>query len=281
MKRKISVLLFLIFFFGVSSYASTVFSAGTSGGEKGILWQAVQQAVSGKTDKALLPNRGGKSLSIPTAWGASAYTVFAGAGATIPAAWSDSNDGGAGFGIGLGNPIKYLGVQVSSSINDLSDIDNFSWGFKAHRYIGYGTSVAGGGLNLFADQESDADETYYGVISHAVQQLPSLYDPNKSMLHINIGGGGGHFAEKSDRDKSEGKVRDGTGVFGSVALEVYKSVNAVVEWNGNNLAIGFSAAPFGDMPIGITVGLADILRGKQVSGDGERLIIATGFAYSF
>ena len=261
-------------------WSNTAFSEGIPDVLPGEIPSLITRKVEGElaTPTLLLPNRAAKGISTPSGWGASAYTVFVGVGYTYPAPYSeDKSDGGMAWGIGLGDPVKYFGVQLGTSMNDLDEGDNFSGFFKVHRYLGYGTSIAGGGSALFADQETDADETWYGVLSHAFQQFPSDV-PRRSKLHISVGGGNGRFADKSDKDRKDGKGEHGTYVFGAIAVELHKTTNFIIEWNAMNLGVGLSFAPFEKIPIGLTVGAADL---TTYSGDGPRLTVSGGIAFAF
>jgi hypothetical protein len=279
-KRKYAKYLSFVFCFSVVIWSKTAFSEGIPdqlpGETPSLVTRKVEKEIG--TPTLLLPNRAGKVISTPSGWGASAYTVFVGAGFNYPAPYSkNQGDGGMAWGIGLGDPVKYLGAQLGASMSDLDEGDNFSGFFKVHRYLGYGTSIAGGGSALFADQESDADETWYGVLSHAFQQFPSNV-PGKSRLHISIGGGNGRFADKSDEDRKDGKGDHGTYVFSAIAIELHETTNFIIEWNAMNLGVGLSFAPFEKIPVGLTVGAADL---TTYSGDGPRLTLSGGIALTF
>lgn len=224
-----------------------------------------------------LPNRAGKTLMTPTGWGASNNVVFFGAGGTAPQAYSSSADGAISMGIGLLDPVKIVGLQASMTVSDLSEMDNFSFGFKLHRYLGYGISVAVGGENLFHSNESDANESFYFVLSRASQ---NHINPTNgiSRLHINLGAGSGRFGKKSELDKVHSKGEHGSYVFAAAAYEFLPSTNAILEWSGVNLNAGFSTAPFKKIPMVLTLGAADL---TSYSGNKVRLIGTIGFSYQF
>jgi hypothetical protein len=231
---------------------------------------------NGKTT-TLLPNRAAKSLMSPTGWGASGGLLFIGGGVTTPQAYSKNSDAAISFGLGVGNPVRNLGVQLSTTMSDVSNQGVFSLGFKVHRYVGYGTSIAVGGENFFADVRSDANESYYIVASHAFQELASSL-PSFARLHASIGVGEGRFSQKSPLDVATGKGKDGTYVFGALSYEVYEATNFIVDWNGVNLATGFSVTPFSAFPLGISVGVADL---TDNSGDQPRFIASVGYSQRF
>ncbi len=228
--------------------------------------------------KTLWPNRAGKTLTIPSGWGASWGVVFVGAGISDPAAYSKKGDSAISFGLGVGNSVKNIGIQLSPTIWDVSEFDNLSLSCKVHRYLGNASSLAVGAENLFADKDkTDTEESFYIVISHAFQQFHA-HEPDHSSLHASIGVGSGRFGEKSPLDIQSGKGKYGTYVFGALSYEVFQSINVIAEWNGLNLNAGISLSPFKEIPIGITLGVADLTKN---SGDGARFISSAGVAYFF
>lgn len=227
------------------------------------------------------PNEGGSSIMVPTGWGAYGGMLFYGVSLTTPQVYSNASDGNAGAGIGIGNPYTNVGVELSVAMMDLSQQDNFSFGFKLHRNIADGTSIGIGGLNMFHDAESDADESYYVAISHAVQGMPSGTQPYESKLLFTIGAGNGMFRRMSDYDIAAGKSKHGTYVFGSAAYEVLKATNLVVEWSGVNLNAGISTGALSiskHVPVNVTVAAGDL---TNYSGDGVRLLCAVNSAVFF
>ena len=96
---------------------------------------------------------------------------------------------------------------------------------------------------------------------------------------MSAGVGTGRFAKKSDRDFSEGKGRNGTAGFGSIAVEVASGMNAIVEWTGTNLLTGVNRTiQLQNVPVSLSLGLTDL---TSYSGDGVRLIGGAGLGVSF
>ena len=234
------------------------------------------------TEAPLWPNSADTGILTPGGWGASAGMVFIGAGSATPQVYTTSSDGSFGAGFGIGNPEKYIGLELSVAMMDVDKLDNFSYGLKVHRIIADGTSIALGGINLFHDKnKSDADESFYVAVSHAVQSLPSDYQPNQSKLHLSAGVGNGMFSRMSPDDIAAGKGKHGTRVFGSTAYEVFKATNIIVEWSGINLNSGISTGllTFNEnIPVTLTVAAGDLTR---YSGDGVRLLCALSCAVAF
>ena len=227
-----------------------------------------------------LPNSVAKSLMTPSAWGAAYGTAFVGAGAAKRTPYLPSADGVMALGYGLSDPVLNVGVQLGSTVSDISEFDNVSFSFKVHRYVGRGTAVAVGGESLFSGGPfvDDAGDTFYLVVSHVLQGVPSSR-PGIGRVHMSAGVGTGRFAKKSDRDFSEGKGRNGTRAFASVAVEMSAGTNVILEWSGTNLLTGLSRTIRTTyVPVALSFGLADL---TNFSGDGVRLVAGVAFAVSF
>ena len=227
-----------------------------------------------------LPNAGAKSVMTPTGWGAAYGTVFGGLGVSERNPWLPSSDGVVGFGVGIGDPVLQVGLQVGITVSDLSEFDNYAYSFKLHRYLGNGTAVAVGGESLFTGGPfvDDLGETFYLVVSHVVQGTASPR-PVIGRLHVSAGVGSGRFAITSERDISEGKRSSGTWFFGNAALEVGRDVNVIVEWGGTNLHAGINKAfQVDEVTISLTVAAADL---TDYSGDGARLLLGGAVAVGF
>ena len=95
-----------------------------------------------------LPNAGGKSIMTPSAWGAAYGSVYLGAGSAQRTPYLSSADGIMGIGYGMGDPILTAGLQLGTTMSDLSEFNNVSFSFKIHRYLTKGTTVALGGESL-------------------------------------------------------------------------------------------------------------------------------------
>ncbi len=228
------------------------------------------------------PNSNGKSLTTPTAWGASNNVIFMGAGVTIPSPYSKSSDGAAVLGAGIGDPAKNLGFQFYVTSLDLSDWVRYSASFHLFRDLGDASSIGVGVQNVMITGRSDTGKSYYVVYSKGVQSNPFINEASgDSKLTYSIGVGSGIFGKKSPEDIIHGKGPHGTYVFGNIAYEVAQFFNVISDWNGLNLNAGLSKTfkvPDSDLPIGVTVGVADL---TGYSGDGARLIVSLGTGFAF
>ncbi len=229
--------------------------------------------------KLRLHNSSAKAIMTPTAWGAAYGSAYLGTGATERTPYLPSADGIVGVGYGMGDPVLTVGLQMGTTISDLSEFDNVSFSFKLHRYLSKGTTIALGGESLFSNNalSDDAGDTFYLVVSHVLQTLGSS-SPGIGRVHVSAGVGTGRFARKSDRDFSEGKGRNGTVAFGNVAVDVARGLNVILEWSGTNLLTGLSkTVQTQSVPILLSVGLADL---TPYSGDGVRLVAAAAVSLS-
>ena len=227
-----------------------------------------------------LPNSAAKSIMTPSGWGAAFGSAFVGAGAVERTPYLPSADGIVAMGYGIGDPVLNAGLQIGTTVSDLSEFDNISFSIKVHRYLTRGTTIAIGGESLFSNDEftDDAGDTFYFVVSHVVQSLGSNR-PGIGRVHVSAGVGSGRFARKSDRDFSAGKGRNGTAVFGSVAVEVVRGTNIILEWSGTNLLAGVSRVIHAqDVPISVSFSVADL---TNYSGNGVRVLGAAALAVSF
>lgn len=227
-----------------------------------------------------LPNGAAHTLTVPSGFGPAhfvnqtgglSFGLSAGGVARVP--YTDKPDGAVALGIGFGNAFDTVGVSVSMSFNDLSEFpndDRIAWGFEISRYLWDGLSVAVGGENLFVGQ-TDGEESFYGVASWAFAKDTGFL-PFDGVL--TVGAGSGRFANKTERDAAEGKGTDATVLFGAMAWEITETLNAMVEWNGRNLAIGGSFRVPGT-PISARIGMRDL---TDNTGDGPRLTGSVGVA---
>ena len=78
--------------------------------------------------------------------------------------------------------------------------------------------------------------------------------------------------------------RPTVGIFGAAALRLTPNSSAIAEWTGQDLSLGASWVPFGDLPFVVVVGLSDL---TGSAGDGyananrARLIFSASYNFSF
>ncbi len=220
--------------------------------------------------------RSSPSITIinPSGYGASWGSAGIGIGVQERARFIDQIDGVFGFGFGLGNPQKNLGVQVGITLVDLDNIfKDGTLSLKLHRLIANDTSVAVGVQGLATFGETDGGSSGYGSFTRRFILKPDRSQPF-SELYTTVGIGGGQFRSESDINNGVESI----GVFGSVAVKIIEPVNAIAEWTGQDLTIGVSFVPFHDIPLVIIPAISDI---TGTAGDGARFIFGAGYGFSF
>jgi hypothetical protein len=215
------------------------------------------------------------SISTPSAFGANFGQIFGGFGFQSRTRFTNQADGGLALGVGLGEPQKIVGLDVTLAILSLfgDNAGRGSFSFKIHRSLPEGFAVAVGFENAIRWGETDAGSSIYGVVSKFFQLTETTKEPF-SQLTLSLGVGGGRF-------RSEGAIEDGVnslGVFASAGLRIVEPVSAIVEWSGQDLNAGISLIPFPKIPLTVNLAGAD-LTGN--AGDGARFVMSIGYNYFF
>uniref|UniRef100_Q3ASV7 Outer membrane protein beta-barrel domain-containing protein n=1 Tax=Chlorobium chlorochromatii (strain CaD3) TaxID=340177 RepID=Q3ASV7_CHLCH len=226
-----------------------------------------------------MPNSHGKSVTTPTAWGASGNVGFVGLGGTYQSPYTDDADGAAVFGVGLGDSKENLGVQIALISLDISEWEEYSSAFHVFKELGDADAIGIGVENVMLTDGGDSEKSFYVVYSRGVQNDWALNkNSNQTKFHYSIGAGTSRFGDKSPADIADGKGKHGTYVFGNVAYEIAEEFNVIADWNGVNFNIGASKSFIinNKIPVGVSVGLADLTTN---SGDGVRLVAGAGFGF--
>ena len=215
------------------------------------------------------------SISTPIGFGANFGQIFGGFGFQSRTRFTNQADGGLALGVGLGEPQKIVGLDVTLAILSLfgDNAGRGSFSFKIHRSLPEGFAVALGFENAIRWGETDAGSSIYGVVSKFFQFTETTKEPF-SQLTLSLGVGGGRF-------RSEGAIEDGVnslGVFASAGLRIVEPVSAIVEWSGQDLNAGISLIPFPKVPLTINLAGAD-LTGN--AGNGARFVMSIGYNYFF
>ncbi len=234
----------------------------------------------------------GFSISNPTGFGADNNLVFFGLSYQNRTRFTQASDAEAGIGIGLGDAVKSVGVELSYSINSFGTNQAFGSGafnIKVHKRLSEDTSVAVG-WNQFASVVLGPGRSgntlpfdypknsYYASASKILRTCEDINQPF-CRVALTAGVGSGVFLPFQTISDAFQNGRDATGlnVFGSVGVRVARPVSAVVEWTGQDLAAGLSIAPFENFPLVISPAVRDITG----AGDGARFILGAGVAFNF
>jgi hypothetical protein len=233
----------------------------------------------------------------PVGFGADRNLVFFSVDYQARTRYTNTSDGEAGLGIGLGDARESVGVELSYSINSFGSSAGFGSGAfnaKVHKRIMEDTAVAvgwnqfakiqfGGGTN--GNGASDyPNNSYYAVATKILRTREDINDPF-SRLALTAGVGSGVFLPF---DEFGGLDRSGLNVFGSVGVRIARPVSAVVEWTGQDLAAGVSVAPFENFPLVITPAFRDIAgigdsrnpNAANRSG-GARFVLGASLSFNF
>jgi hypothetical protein len=234
----------------------------------------------------------GFSISNPTGFGADNNLFFLGVSYQNRTRFSQTSDGEAGFGVGLGDAVKSVGVELSYSINSFGSSQAFGSGAfnaKIHKRLSEDTSVAIG-WNQFASvifgpgrngNNNPFDYPKNSYYASATKIFRTCEDINQPFCRVAVtaGVGSGVFLPFDTIRDAVANGRDATGlnVFGSVGVRIARPVSAIVEWTGQDLAAGLSIAPFENFPLVISPAVRDITG----AGDGARFILGAGVAFNF
>jgi hypothetical protein len=234
----------------------------------------------------------GFSISNPTGFGADNNLFFLGVSYQNRTRFTQTSDAEAGFGVGLGDAVKSVGVELSYSINSFGSSQAFGSGAfnaKVHKRLSEDTSVAIG-WNQFASvnfgtgrngNNIPSDYPKNSYYASATKIFRTCEDINQPFCRVAVtaGVGSGVFLPFDTIRDAVANGRDATGlnVFGSVGVRIARPVSAVIEWTGQDLAAGLSIAPFENFPLVISPAVRDITG----AGDGARFILGAGVAFNF
>ena len=215
------------------------------------------------------------TINTPTAYGQQLGDVYGGLGYQDRIRYADWRDGVAALGFGLGDPVKYVGVDVAVSLLDTyTDFgEDRSLSLKLHRRLPYRSAIAVGHENLWHTDGTDGGSSRYVVVSKVLLLRDRPTAALGSMV-LNAGLGTDRFLPEARFARGE----DGVNAFGSVAVRVLPPVNAVANWTGQDLALGLSIAPVRTWPLVVTPAVVDVT-GR--AGDGARFAIGAGLNYRF
>ncbi|WP_157780811.1 hypothetical protein [Calothrix sp. NIES-3974] len=227
------------------------------------------------------------TIANPNGYGADGRTLFASASYQRRTRFTKTNDGELGLGIGVGNAVKSVGVELAYTLNTFGTSQDFGSGafsIKIHRRISEDFAVAAG-WNQFAsiliNPKVPFDypkNSYYVVATKVFKTRPYISQPF-SRVAVTLGVGSGQFLpfDKIQAAAARDEAPTGLGIFGSLSLRVLRPVSAIVEWTGQDLGVGLSIVPFKNIPLVITPAIRDITG----AGDGARFIMGAGVGIRF
>lgn len=215
------------------------------------------------------------TISNPSGFGADRLRAFISGTLQADKRRETGADGSIGFGIGLGDAQRAVGLQVSYTMASFGtnsrDFGSGGFNAKLHRQIADGLSVAIGweGFVTFGEQV-DFEDTLYAAATQVIRTRPNIRDLF-SRIALTAGVGNGRFRSESDFDNDVNAFNP----FGSIAVRIAQPVSAVLEWTGQDLSAGLSIVPFKNIPFTITPAVRDLAG----AGDRPRFVLGAGVSF--
>lgn len=228
----------------------------------------------------------GLSVYIPVGYGSHRNTAFVSTSYQSQVRFSTKHDGAIGFGVGLGDADKAVGVAISytaASFGGSRDFGSGGFNLKVHRRFKEGWSAAVGmnGILNVGDYKdpniggiNDFEHSLYAV---ATKIFRTRNDINKPFSRVSVTGGIGTGQFRTENSFYNDK--DNFNVFGNVTARVHPQASLIAEWTGQDLAVGASIAPFKNIPLVITPALRDIAGPGKGASDGARFVLGAGFGF--
>lgn len=211
----------------------------------------------------------------PSAYGADWGDGFVGVSGVTGGDVRSTLDGSAIVGVGLGNAVDNIGIEVTTAIISLDGFaEDGTVGFKLHKIFPQANNlaIAAGWSNAVKWGSADLEpDTFYGVVTQRFDLRGG--QTNTMPLTASLGVGTGEF-------RSTGAIRadsNDPNVFGSLGLRVIPDVSVITNWTGSGLGLGLSATPF-DTPLVLTAGVSDL---TDNTANGTRFIGSLGYSFSF
>lgn len=221
-----------------------------------------------------------QSISVPKGFASSAFQVPAAAGGSLGSVGvgvygqtidsvNDDADGSVGLNVGLGDPSRWLGLDLSASFSSLFESrggsDGFgeagSLGVKVHRSLPGFTSVAIG-VQSFGR---------WGAVQPTSRS--SIYAVATKFF---MTGGTGIAATVGAGDVAYSASVDGVGPIAAVAWYITPSVSLIGEYTGRFANVALSAAPITSLPMTITVGAVNL---NDRFGLGTQFAATVGYGF--
>ncbi|MGD1896255.1 MAG: hypothetical protein ACFB16_04790 [Phormidesmis sp.] len=214
-------------------------------------------------------------FGVPSAFGADWGDAFIGLAGVTEGRTDDKADGSISLGMGFGDAVENIGVEVGVGIISLDGFaEDGSVGVKLHKVFpdADNLAVAVGWSNpiTWGDANS-AEDTFYGVVTKQFALQPERN--NTLPLTASVGVGTGSFRSKGAIDAGNNALN----VFGSLGLQVIPELSIVSGWTGSALGLGVSTAPF-DFPLVLTAGVSDVTGNTR---SGARVNASVGYSFSF
>lgn len=177
-------------------------------------------------------------------------------------------DGNAALSVGLGNPEKMLGLEarlnfygLGNSAGAPGNLGEGTLDLHASRRLSDRFWVGAGVFDLTGWQREEPNKlTSFYATATGVLTLHPFRFPFGKKLYLTAGLGNGRF--RTDDTYTLAK-KGPAGIFGSVAVPLWREGNFVAEWSGYNVFIGLSFFPLKKLPGQIIIGVDDLFHEKR------------------
>lgn len=222
----------------------------------------------------------GTSFGAPTAYGAAAGQAFVGSSGLYDMEGKDLPDGDGrvdgslAAGIGFGNPVSGVGVEVVASLTSVDPRnggfgDSGTIGLKFHRVIDAGSSTSVAFAFSDAARWGDADKSLRSNYAAISGNLPIRLIGNYP-LAVTFGVGNGSY-------RPFGSADNNVGAFFSVGSQLSERTALSLSNVGGKTNVGLGLTPF-NAPISVSVGVLDLGNRSTI---GKNLSINAGYAFTF
>lgn len=219
----------------------------------------------------------GIAIGIPTGYGADWGDAFAAVGFQSRTRFRDAVDGGAVIGAGIGDAVRYVGLEVAlTSFGTFRSCCRGGLSAKVHRVLPANTSVAVGIENFatWGHMEGEAFSTDAGrsVYGAGTKVFRTRTDPASFLGSgsVTLGVGNGRFRSEEDILDDDDTIN----VFGGGSVRLMEEASLIGTWTGQDLVAGLSIVPFRSIPLFITPGVADLT-------SEPRFILGVGYGFDY
>lgn len=218
---------------------------------------------------------GGLPLGFVAGWG----EYFLSASAGTPGNLRDGvPDGSFNMGIGLGDPLRSLGVQVGLGIASIKNFNaNGSVDISAGRVLvnrsDLQVSLAGGLIDAYTygSESGQPSVNGYGALSIALPLRPR--DPGfQQILMVSAGAGGNSFSAVNNAFQTTD-----TGFFASAGVELSPMLGLSVGQSSRSTNVNLSYIPFPSLPIFVNLVAVDVFAATPYGTVG---VLSVGWADS-
>jgi hypothetical protein len=209
------------------------------------------------------------TLTVPSGFGAQKGQLYVTSDYQTHTRGLKVSDGEVGIGYGVTDNIEINATANSFGLNNNGGkIGDGSISAKIHARIDDSASVAVGYNAVVSSGVTDRQQgSYYGVVTKVIATKENVSE-DFSRVAITAGVGGGEF-NKFDKSSKPNVANYNPSLFAAVAVKVKPNLAAIVEYKGNDLAVGVSYAATDNLTINAAV--VDIAKEPRiVAGLGFR-----------